>query len=66
MKKISVSKEECIGCGFCIGAAPEFFEFEEDGLSKAKVETVEEVNEELKTALENCPTGAIKVEGENN
>lgn len=65
MKKIIVSKEECIGCGFCVGAAPECFEFDEDGLSKAKVNTLETINESVTTAVENCPTGAIKVKDAN-
>lgn len=65
MKKIFVSKEECIGCGFCIGAAPENFEYDEDGLSKAKIECVDSLSEEVTTAIENCPTGAIKTEDAN-
>ena len=65
MKKISVSKEECIGCGFCMGAAPEAFEFGEDGLSKAKIDFVDTLSDEINTAIENCPTGAIKVEDAN-
>lgn len=64
MKKITVCKEECIGCGFCVGAAPENFEFDENGLSKAKVESMEELSNEVTMAVENCPTGAIKVEDE--
>ena len=65
MKKIIVSKEECIGCGFCVGAAPEVFEFSEDGLSNAKIETMDTLSDEVTTAVENCPTGAIKVEDAN-
>ena len=65
MKKIIVSKDECIGCGFCVGAAPDYFEFNEDGLSSAKVEKVETLSHDVNTAVENCPTGAIHVEDEN-
>lgn len=65
MKSINVSKEECIGCGFCVGAAPDFFEFDDDGLSKAKVDNVDALSDEVTTAVENCPTGAIKVEDAN-
>ena len=65
MKKIFVSKDECIGCGFCVGAAPDYFEFDEDGLSKAKIENVDTINDDVNTAVENCPTGAIKVEDAN-
>ena len=65
MKKIIVSKDECIGCGFCVGATPDYFEFNEDGLSSAKIENLETLNDDVNTAVENCPTGAIHVEDAN-
>lgn len=34
MKKLEVNG--CIGCGMCIGADPEHFEFNSDGLSTVK------------------------------
>ena len=64
MKKVSVDKSQCIGCGFCMSQAPEVFEFDEDGLSKAKVEQVADDSQAV-VAAEGCPTGAIEIEDEN-
>lgn len=62
MKKIVVDKGACIACGFCVGAAPDTFEFGEDMLSQTKVDTVENVSEDVTVAVEGCPTGAISIE----
>lgn len=60
--KFKVIKEKCIGCGACIGIAPEVYEFDEDGFARVKGTDVE-ISEENKAAaieaLENCPTEAI-------
>ena len=66
--KIKVNQEACIGCGACCAIAEELFDINDEGLSFAKVE---EVNEEQKEAcvdaMESCPTGAIEeVKEENN
>lgn len=62
MKKVIVDKGECIACGFCVGACPDVFEFGDDMLSQTKKELVEDTNEDVKVAVEGCPTGAIKME----
>ena len=59
--KVQVNKEACIGCGACLSIAEDVFEMDEDGLSKAKAETVPEDKVEVaKEAVENCPTSAIE------
>ncbi len=61
--KIKVNQESCIGCGACVATAEELFEFNEDGLSVAKVEEVPEGKEEsAQEAIDSCPTGAITAE----
>lgn len=58
MKKLQVN-ENCIGCGMCIAIDPEHFTFDE-GLSKAtNSENLD--SEQLKNAIESCPTGAIEL-----
>lgn len=59
MAKVEVDKNQCISCGGCVAIAPDYFEFDEDGLAHA---TASEVNDEVKQAAESCPTDAIKVE----
>lgn len=60
MRKLNVDENSCIGCGACISLDPEHFDFNDEGLSSV----INEDNidsEELKTALESCPTGAISI-----
>ena len=64
MKKIVVEKGNCIACGFCVGAAPDVFEFGDDMLSQTKKDEFEEISEDVKVAQEGCPTGAISIEEE--
>ncbi len=59
MAKIEVDKNKCIGCGACTAIAPDVFEFDDDGLAKA---IKNEINDDVKTAAEGCPTEAITVE----
>ena len=61
--KIKVNQDSCIGCGACVATAEELFEFNEDGLSVAKVEEVpEDKKENAQEAIDSCPTGAIVAE----
>ncbi|MBR3210291.1 MAG: ferredoxin [Bacilli bacterium] len=57
--KVKVDKDKCIGCGACTAICPDVFEFDDDGFAKA---VKQEINEEVKTAEEGCPTGAITTE----
>ena len=59
MAKVYVDKDLCIGCGACTGIACESFEFGDDGLA---VVIDDSVNDEVREALECCPTGAIEIE----
>lgn len=59
MAKVEVNKDKCIGCGACTAIAPDVFEFDDDGLAKA---VKNEINDDVKTAAEGCPTEAITVE----
>lgn len=59
MTKVEVDKNKCIGCGACTAIAPDVFELDDDGLAKV---IEEEINEDVKTAAEGCPTEAITVE----
>ncbi len=54
-----VEKEKCIGCGACVGACGEVFDFDDDGLAIVKKEPSEENIEAATEALEGCPTNAI-------
>ena len=56
MPKVKVLPEACQGCGLCIGARPDAFEFDDEGHAKA---IAEEVDGDL--GFE-CPFGAIEVE----
>ncbi len=67
MKKVIVDKEKCIGCGACVGLVDEVFEFGDDDLAQVR----DDVNfddmdsdliDEVKDAIEGCPTEAIKEE----
>jgi len=62
MKKITVEQDYCIGCGACVSIDGADFQFDENGLSKEVNKTVEDNNELAVTAMEACPTGAIKIE----
>lgn len=58
--KVKVNQERCMSCGSCPSLVPEVFEFDDEGLALAKVETVpEDLEEAVKEAIEFCPTKAI-------
>lgn len=61
MSKIKVNEAACIGCGACISLDSEHFTFSDEGLSE--VISNDNLNsEDLKTAIESCPTNAISLE----
>ena len=64
MKKLVVDNIKCIGCGACVGIASDNFDFDDSGLS----EVISQDNldsEEVKSAIESCPTGAISLDDDN-
>lgn len=61
--KAKVVENLCIGCGACAALVPDGFELNDSGVAYAKNETVkEDLQDDVKTAMENCPTGAISIE----
>lgn len=59
--KVKVNQEKCIGCGACPSLVPEVFDFNDDGLAHTIVNEVpEDLEEQTKEALENCPVEAIE------
>lgn len=64
MEKIKVT-EACIGCGLCVSQNEDYFEFNDEGFSRAKKEIVEEEDKkELLNIVESCPAEAIVIEEE--
>lgn len=63
MGKLIVDKDKCIGCGMCVNSFPDYFDFDDEGLSEVKKEEVEpEEKKEILDAVEMCPTEAISIE----
>lgn len=61
--KVKVNRDTCIGCGACAAICDDVFEIDDEGLSVAKVEEVEDSKkQEVQDATDSCPTGAIEVE----
>lgn len=60
--KVFIKDEKCIGCGSCVSVTDEkIFDFNDEGKAYAKVEEIEEQDENMvKTAIEYCPTDAIE------
>ena len=57
--KVSINKEDCVGCGLCVDDCPDVFEMQED-VAAVKVEEVpENLVNAVKEAAENCPVDAI-------
>lgn len=70
MKKVIVNKEKCISCGACVGLVDEVFEFGDDDLAQVKKNINfknmnNDLEEEVKDAIESCPTEAIEEIDEN-
>ncbi|HDD66678.1 MAG TPA: ferredoxin [Nitrososphaeria archaeon] len=73
MAKVVIDKDACIGCGACWALAPNFFEQNPDDGKSQIVEqyragdpTVgnapDDLLNDIKSAAEGCPVGAIKIE----
>ena len=61
--KVKVNHDACVGCGARLSIADDVFEMNDEGLSEVKTATVPEGSEEnVKEAIESCPTGAIEEE----
>lgn len=67
-----VDQDTCIACGACGGAAPDIFDYNDEGISfvlldqnEGIVEVPEDLLEDLEDAYEGCPTESIKVSEES-
>ncbi|WP_394217418.1 ferredoxin [Halobacillus trueperi] len=63
-----VDKETCIACGACGAAAPDLYDYDDEGIAYVVLddnegtEKVPELYEEdMEDALEGCPTDSIKI-----
>ncbi|PRO64497.1 ferredoxin [Alkalicoccus urumqiensis] len=63
-----VDQETCIACGSCGAAAPDVFDYDDEGLAfyigddnQGNTPVAEEHVEDLEDALDGCPTDSIKV-----
>lgn len=62
-----VDKETCIACGACGAAAPDIYDYDDEGLSfvildnnQGTAEIQSELEDDLIDAFEGCPTESIK------
>ncbi|MEG0826247.1 MAG: ferredoxin [Bacilli bacterium] len=64
--KIEINSDACIGCGSCCAICDDIFEFDdEEGTAKVKEDAdFESFEEEIKNAVDSCPTDAIIEEKE--
>ncbi|WP_173916269.1 ferredoxin [Halobacillus sp. Marseille-Q1614] len=67
-KYTMVDKDTCIACGACGAAAPDIYDYDDEGLAHVVldenkgIETVPEfLEEDMEDALEGCPTDSIKI-----
>ncbi|MDQ0272173.1 ferredoxin [Cytobacillus purgationiresistens] len=63
-----VDKETCIACGACGAAAPDIYDYDDEGIAfvvlddnQGVIEVPEILYEDMMDALEGCPTDSIKV-----
>lgn len=57
--KVKVLPDCCIGCGACVGIAPDVFEFDDEGKSKVVSEKTDSNAAEVDDAIASCPVQAI-------
>ena len=64
MKKATVKKDACIGCGLCTSMASEVFGFGDDGLAENILggEVPAGLEESVQEAADSCPVAAIETE----
>lgn len=61
-KKIVVDDELCIGCGGCVGVAPQYFALNDEGKSEAIKEYDEADAALIQEASDACPVQAIIIQ----
>ncbi|MEA5002574.1 MAG: ferredoxin [Christensenella sp.] len=61
--KVTIHKDECIGCGLCEGMCPEVFRMADDGLAEVYAQpATPELEDSAREAADSCPTSAIEIE----
>ncbi len=67
-----VDKETCIACGACGAAAPDIYDYDDEGLAfvildenKGTTVVPDELVDDMMDAFEGCPTDSIKVAEES-
>ncbi|TCT25611.1 ferredoxin [Melghiribacillus thermohalophilus] len=67
-----VDKETCIACGACGAAAPDIYDYDDDGIAfnmlddnTGTAEIPEELHEDMMDAFEGCPTDSIRVSAQS-
>ncbi|ARK28890.1 ferredoxin [Halalkalibacter krulwichiae] len=70
-KYTMVDKDTCIACGACGAAAPDLFDYDDEGIATAILDDNQGITEidsdledDLLDAEEGCPTESIKVSNE--
>ncbi|WP_181348186.1 ferredoxin [Thalassobacillus sp. CUG 92003] len=63
-----VDKETCIACGACGAAAPDIYDYDDEGIAyvvlddnEGKAEVPEILEEDMEDARDGCPTDSIKI-----
>ena len=60
--KVRVDPEVCAGFSVCLGLAPQVFKLHDDGYAVVRVvEVPPELEDKVRDALAQCPTGAISI-----
>ena len=66
-----VDKDTCIACGACGAAAPDIYDYDDEGIAfvilddnTGTAEVPEDLLEDMQDAFEGCPTDSIKVADE--
>jgi ferredoxin len=67
-KYTMIDKETCIACGTCGAAAPDIYDYDDEGIAFVKlddnegvIEVPEMLHEDMIDAFEGCPTESVKV-----
>lgn len=60
--KVHVNPQVCAGFGVCLGLCPEVFELHDDGYAIVRVSEVPpELEDTVRQAVSQCPSGAISL-----
>ncbi|OIJ14853.1 ferredoxin [Anaerobacillus alkalilacustris] len=66
-----VDKDTCIACGACGAAAPDIYDFDDDGIAfvilddnQGTAEVPEDLYDDMTDGQEGCPTDSIKISDE--